>query len=108
MNDKNLTLVSDPRSTSTDPGAMSTLQVLLQKRGLKLNPITSLYYISPCCFLFLSLPWAILELPKLMRSPELVVVDPVIMISNAAAAFGLNMSVFLLIGKVSTGLQFGV
>ena len=30
-----------------------------------------------------------------------VVFDPIIMLSNAAAAFGLNMSVFLLIGKVS-------
>ncbi len=29
-----------------------------------------------------------------------VVFDPIIMLSNAAAAFGLNMSVFLLIGKV--------
>ena len=31
-----------------------------------------------------------------------VVFDPIIMLSNAAAAFGLNMSVFLLIGKVRT------
>ena len=44
--------------------------MLLQKRGLKLNPITSLYYISPCCFVFLAFPWAFLELPKLLNSPE--------------------------------------
>ena len=46
------------------------MQVLLQKRGLKLNPITSLYYISPCCFVFLAFPWAFLELPKLLNSPD--------------------------------------
>ncbi len=50
--------------------AASLAQVLLQKRGLKLNPITSLYYISPCCFVFLAFPWAFLELPKLLNSPE--------------------------------------
>ena len=49
---------------------MLLAQVLLQKRGLKLNPITSLYYISPCCFVFLAIPWAFLELPKLMNSPD--------------------------------------
>ena len=45
-------------------------------------------------------PWAVLELPKLLHSLEPVTFDPIIMVSNAAAAFGLNMSVFLLIGKV--------
>eukprot|EP00958_Prasinococcus_capsulatus_P012246 scaffold1219_cov400-Prasinococcus_capsulatus_cf.AAC.3 len=28
-------------------------QVLLQSKGVKMNPITSLYYISPACFVFL-------------------------------------------------------
>ena len=35
-----------------------------------------------------------------------VVFDPIIMLSNAAAAFGLNMSVFLLIGKVRTSSAY--
>ena len=30
-------------------------QVLLQKKGLTLNPITSLYYIAPCRYLFISI-----------------------------------------------------
>lgn len=30
-------------------------QVLLQKKGLTLNPITSLYYIAPCRFKFIAL-----------------------------------------------------
>ena len=30
-------------------------QVLLQSKGVKMNPITSLYYISPACFIFLGI-----------------------------------------------------
>ena len=30
-------------------------QILLQRRGLSLNPITTLYYIAPCRYLSLSL-----------------------------------------------------
>ena len=37
----------------------------MQKRGLKLNPITSLYYIAPCCLAFLSIPWVLVEGPRL-------------------------------------------
>ncbi|KAI3469215.1 hypothetical protein Pfo_025878 [Paulownia fortunei] len=37
-------------------------QVLLQKKGLSLNPITSSYYIAPCSFIFLFVPWYFLEM----------------------------------------------
>lgn len=30
---------------------------LLQRRGIKLNPITTLYLIAPCCFAFLCFPF---------------------------------------------------
>ncbi|KAL0548489.1 hypothetical protein IC582_012942 [Cucumis melo] len=40
-------------------------QVLLQKKGLTLNPITSLYYIAPCSFVFLFVPWYLLEKPEI-------------------------------------------
>lgn len=41
----------------------------LCRRGLKLNPITSLYYISPACFACLLLPFFLFELPKVRQSP---------------------------------------
>ena len=93
-------------------------QILLQRRGLKLNPITSLYYISPACFGFLLLPFFMFELPKVtcdwrwsiqlgvvlhlpmrpfckvspialqIRNDPSVVINPAVLISNAAAAFG--------------------
>lgn len=42
------------------------MQILLQKKGgLKLNSVTTMYYVSPCCFVFLLIPWMFLEYPKL-------------------------------------------
>ena len=42
------------------------MQVLLQRKsGVKLNSVTTMYYVSPCCAVFLLLPWGVLEAPKL-------------------------------------------
>eukprot|EP00891_Asterochloris_glomerata_P003318 jgi/Astpho2/3318/e_gw1.00054.52.1_t len=87
-------------SICTESTRLVLVQILLQRRGLKLNPITTLYYVAPCCLAFLVLPFAMLELPKIMNDPK-VNLNPAIFLSNAAAAFGLNMAVFLLIGKTS-------
>jgi len=76
------------------------VQILLQSKGLKLNPITTLYYIAPACFVCLGVPWIFLELPKITTDTN-ITWDPTIFISNAGAAFGLNLGVFLLIGKTS-------
>jgi len=62
------------------------VQLLLQSRGLKLNPITTLYYVAPCCFLFLLVPFFSLEWLKLVNDPE-VVINPFYMITNAMVAF---------------------
>ncbi|WVZ05908.1 hypothetical protein V8G54_019254 [Vigna mungo] len=72
-------------------------QVLLQKKGLTLNPITSLYYIAPCSFVFLFIPWYILEKPE-MEDPHMQF-NFWIFFSNAVCAFALNLSTFLVIGR---------
>ncbi|KAL6769247.1 MOT20A [Auxenochlorella protothecoides x Auxenochlorella symbiontica] len=87
-------------SIATESTRLTLVQILLQRRGLKLNPITTLYYLAPACAAFLLVPFALIEAPKMLADAELVIA-PAIMISNAAAAFGLNMAVFLLIGKTS-------
>jgi hypothetical protein len=33
----------------------------VQRRGIKLNPITTLYLIAPCCFAFLCIPFVSLQ-----------------------------------------------
>ncbi|KAK9815201.1 hypothetical protein WJX73_010856 [Symbiochloris irregularis] len=87
-------------SVATESTRLTLVQILLQRRGLTLNPITTMYYIAPASLLFLSLPWGVIEAQRLFSDPT-VRFDVLIFVSNAAAAFGLNMSVFLLIGKTS-------
>ncbi|CBI37023.3 hypothetical protein AAG906_034637 [Vitis piasezkii] len=72
-------------------------QVLLQKKGLTLNPITSLYYIAPCSFVFLFVPWYLLEKPGMEVSQNQF--SFWIFFSNAVCALALNFSIFLVIGR---------
>ncbi|XP_043722010.1 probable sugar phosphate/phosphate translocator At3g17430 isoform X1 [Telopea speciosissima] len=72
-------------------------QVLLQKKGLTLNPITSLYYIAPCSFVFLFVPWYLLEQPTMEVSQ--IQFNFWIFFSNAICALALNFSIFLVIGR---------
>ncbi|CAA3031070.1 probable sugar phosphate phosphate translocator At3g17430 [Olea europaea subsp. europaea] len=74
-------------------------QVLLQKKGLTLNPITSLYYIAPCSFVFLFVPWCLLEKPEMEVSQ--IQFNYWIFFSNALCALALNFSIFLAIGRTS-------
>ena len=87
-------------SIATESIRLVLVQLLLQSRSLKLNPITTMYYVSPCCFVFLLIPFFGFELPELIHDAD-VVVNLFHMITNALVAFCLNVSVFLLIGKTS-------
>ena len=87
-------------SICTESTRLTLVQILLQSRGLKLNPVTTLYYIAPCSAGFLLVPFALLEAKVLFNDPQ-VNYDVFTFLSNAAAAFALNMAVFLLIGKTS-------
>ncbi|KAI4379777.1 hypothetical protein MLD38_006030 [Melastoma candidum] len=76
------------------------IQILLTSKGINLNPITSLYYVAPCCFVFLLIPWFFVELP-ILRENSSFHLDFWVFGSNAFCAFGLNLAVFLLVGKTS-------
>lgn len=56
-------------SIVTESFRLCLIQILLQARGIKLNPVTTLYYVAPACFGFLSVPFAALELPKMRAAP---------------------------------------
>ena len=77
------------------------IQILLTAKGISLNPITSLYYIAPCCFVFLSIPWVLIEFPILKASSSFYL-DVRLFGVNRACAFLLNLAVFLFVGKTST------
>jgi hypothetical protein len=76
------------------------IQILLTSKGITLNPISTLYYVAPCCFVFLSIPWALVEYPVLQATSTFKV-DFVVFGLNSLAAFALNLAVFLLVGKTS-------
>ncbi|CAH9068570.1 unnamed protein product [Cuscuta europaea] len=76
------------------------IQILLTSKGITLNPITSLYYVAPCCLVFLFVPWVFVEYP-LLRENSSFHLDYVIFGTNSLCAFALNLAVFLLVGKTS-------
>lgn len=76
------------------------IQILLNSKGITLNPITSLYYVAPCCLAFLTLPWIFVEFP-LLRNTSSFHFDFIIFGTNSLCAFALNLAVFLLVGKTS-------
>ncbi|XP_073156520.1 probable sugar phosphate/phosphate translocator At2g25520 [Henckelia pumila] len=76
------------------------IQILLNSKGITLNPITSLYYVAPCCLVFLSVPWAFVEFP-LLKEKSSFHFDYLIFGTNSFCAFALNLAVFLLVGKTS-------
>ena len=76
------------------------IQILLTSKGITLNPITSLYYVAPCCLAFLSIPWVLVEYPALVATSSFKF-DYFIFGTNSACAFALNLAVFLLVGKTS-------
>lgn len=76
------------------------IQILLTSKGITLNPITSLYYVAPCCLVFLSVPWIFVEYP-LLRETSSFHFDYWIFGTNSLCAFALNLAVFLLVGKTS-------
>jgi drug/metabolite transporter (DMT)-like permease len=81
-----------------------SVQILLGKSNLKLNSITTLYYVSPACFVFLTVPFVFLELPKLAYGLEIthsVHASAGILLGNAFTAFLLNVAIYLLIGRTS-------
>ncbi|CAN8252268.1 unnamed protein product [Cochlearia groenlandica] len=76
------------------------IQILLASKGITLNPITSLYYVAPCCLAFLFIPWIVVEFPVL-RDTSSFHFDYLVFGTNSLCAFALNLAVFLLVGKTS-------
>ncbi|KAI3468032.1 hypothetical protein Pfo_024695 [Paulownia fortunei] len=84
-----------------DSWGLVMIQILLTSKGINLNPITSLYYVAPCCLAFLAIPWLFVEFPLLKQQSSGFHFDFVIFGTNSLCAFALNLAVFLLVGKTS-------
>ncbi|KNA07926.1 hypothetical protein SOVF_166930 [Spinacia oleracea] len=76
------------------------MEIFVKRKGLKLNPISMMYYVSPCSALCLFIPWIFLEKPK-MDANGLWNFPPLVLIFNCLCTFALNLSVFLVISHTS-------
>uniref|UniRef100_A0A7N0UZ30 Sugar phosphate transporter domain-containing protein n=1 Tax=Kalanchoe fedtschenkoi TaxID=63787 RepID=A0A7N0UZ30_KALFE len=76
------------------------MEILVKRKGLKLNPISVMYYVSPCSALCLLIPWIFLEKPKMDANPSWHF-QPIVLILNSLCTFALNLSVFLVITHTS-------
>ncbi|TXG46325.1 hypothetical protein EZV62_028173 [Acer yangbiense] len=91
------------------------MEILVKRKGLKLNPISLMYYVSPCrhkvyasvvhIVLFYSaiclfIPWIFLEKSK-MEAHGTWNFQPLVLTLNSLCTFALNLSVFLVISHTS-------
>ncbi|XP_015888345.2 probable sugar phosphate/phosphate translocator At3g14410 [Ziziphus jujuba] len=76
------------------------MEILVKRKGLKLNPISVMYYVSPCSAFCLFIPWIFLEKPKL-DALESWNFPPIVLTLNSLCTFALNLSVFLVITHTS-------
>jgi hypothetical protein len=72
-------------------------------KNLKLDPLSSLYYIAPLCFLFIGTACIIFEASSLPYERMIERDFIVIMLVNGLVAFALNVAVVLLISNTSVG-----
>jgi drug/metabolite transporter (DMT)-like permease len=70
-------------------------------KQLKLDPLSSLYYIAPACALFIGTACLIFEAQDLPWDRILTSDFGIIMLINGGVAFSLNVAVVLLIGNTS-------
>ncbi|XP_057795992.1 probable sugar phosphate/phosphate translocator At3g14410 isoform X1 [Salvia miltiorrhiza] len=77
------------------------MEIFVKRKGLKLNPISMMYYVSPCSAVCLLIPWIFLEMPKMDARGTWSFKQPLILILNSLCTFALNISVFLVISHTS-------
>ena len=83
--------------------AESTRLVLtnILMKQLKLDPLSSLYYIAPCCALFIGLACSYFEFSDLPWERMLTQEFMLLLLVNGLVAFTLNVAVVLLIANTS-------
>jgi drug/metabolite transporter (DMT)-like permease len=73
----------------------------LLMKNLKLDPLSSLYYISPLCCVFIGIPCLLFEYENLPLDRMQTTDFLTIMVINGIVAFALNVAVVLLISNTS-------
>jgi drug/metabolite transporter (DMT)-like permease len=86
---------------TAEAARLNLVQKMLQRSDLKLNPLTTLYYIMPASFLFLLPISLVLEGPALAKSTWLSASTVPYLIANAVAACTLNIVIYWVVGQLS-------
>jgi hypothetical protein len=76
------------------------VQRLLSSAEFKMDPLVSLYYFAPACFVMNGVATLFFEIPK-MTMHDIYSVGVWNLVANASVAFALNVAVVFLIGKTS-------
>ncbi|KAI0498830.1 hypothetical protein KFK09_019725 [Dendrobium nobile] len=76
------------------------MEIFVKRKGIRLNSISVMYYVSPCSAFCLFIPWLFLDKPK-MDSAGPWNFPPLILFLNCICTFVLNLSVFLVISRTS-------
>ncbi|VVA97620.1 unnamed protein product [Arabis nemorensis] len=76
------------------------MEILVKRKGIKLNPISLMYYVSPCSAICLFVPWIFLEKSK-MEGNGTWNFHFTVLTLNSICTFALNLSVFLVISHTS-------
>lgn len=87
-------------SVVTEAVRVTLVQILLQRRGITLNPLSTVYHIAPVCFACLVIPFVLLELPRIRSTTNFMVNVP-LLFGSSVSAFALNIVYFLLVGASS-------
>lgn len=82
---------------------LAMIEILINRKGMKMDPLQSLYYICPACFSALMVPFYFVEYEDVSTvvAADTLDIRPHVLLLNGLAAFALNIAVFLLIGKTS-------
>uniref|UniRef100_A0A1J3H0X2 Putative sugar phosphate/phosphate translocator n=1 Tax=Noccaea caerulescens TaxID=107243 RepID=A0A1J3H0X2_NOCCA len=77
------------------------MEILVKRKGIKLNSISLMYYMSPCSAICLCIPWIFLEKPKMDANNSTWDFHVLVLSLNSLCTFALNLSVFLVISHTS-------
>jgi hypothetical protein len=82
---------------------LAMIEILINRKGMKMDPLQSLYYVCPACFCALAVPFYFVEYEEVAAVVQAKSLDirAHVLLLNGLAAFALNIAVFLLIGKTS-------
>eukprot|EP01012_Entosiphon_sulcatum_P012809 TRINITY_DN1809_c0_g1_i1.p1 TRINITY_DN1809_c0_g1~~TRINITY_DN1809_c0_g1_i1.p1 ORF type:complete len:359 (+),score=70.60 TRINITY_DN1809_c0_g1_i1:202-1278(+) len=77
------------------------IEVLMKRKGINLNPLTTLFYVAPVTLVCILIPVFAFESNSWPIMSEMLVTRPLVFLGNCTLAFILNLAVFLIIGRTS-------